>query len=80
MQGAVIGIDLGTTNSAVAIMEGKTPKIIENSEGKPITKHPRARVDRLLILYQVLAQPPPSLPSLRMVSALLVSPPSARPS
>ena len=34
MQGAVIGIDLGTTNSAVAIMEGKTPKIIENSEGE----------------------------------------------
>ena len=34
VQGAVIGIDLGTTNSAVAIMEGKIPKIIENSEGK----------------------------------------------
>lgn len=34
VQGAVIGIDLGTTNSAVAIMEGKTPKIIENSEGE----------------------------------------------
>lgn len=34
VQGAVIGIDLGTTNSAVAIMEGKTPKIIENSEGQ----------------------------------------------
>ncbi|KAG7192119.1 70-kilodalton heat shock protein [Scheffersomyces spartinae] len=31
--GPVIGIDLGTTNSAVAIMEGKTPKIIENAEG-----------------------------------------------
>ncbi|KAM9930884.1 hypothetical protein OXX80_003728 [Metschnikowia pulcherrima] len=31
--GPVIGIDLGTTNSAVAVMEGKTPKIIENSEG-----------------------------------------------
>lgn len=30
----MIGIDLGTTNSAVAIMEGKTPKIIENSEGQ----------------------------------------------
>lgn len=29
----MIGIDLGTTNSAVAILEGKTPKIIENSEG-----------------------------------------------
>ena len=37
MQGAVIGIDLGTTNSAVAIMEGKVPKIIENSEGARTT-------------------------------------------
>lgn len=32
-KGPVIGIDLGTTNSAVAVMEGKIPKIIENSEG-----------------------------------------------
>ncbi|KAF4961932.1 hypothetical protein F66182_18216, partial [Fusarium sp. NRRL 66182] len=32
VKGSVIGIDLGTTNSAVAVMEGKTPKIIENSE------------------------------------------------
>jgi molecular chaperone DnaK len=29
----IIGIDLGTTNSCVAIMEGGTPKVIENSEG-----------------------------------------------
>lgn len=29
----VIGVDLGTTNSAVAILEGKTPKILENEEG-----------------------------------------------
>lgn len=29
----IIGIDLGTTNSCVAIMEGKTPRVIENSEG-----------------------------------------------
>ena len=33
VQGQVIGIDLGTTNSAVAVMEGKAPRIIENSEG-----------------------------------------------
>ena len=33
VQGQVIGIDLGTTNSAVAVMEGASPRIIENSEG-----------------------------------------------
>jgi molecular chaperone DnaK len=31
--GKIIGIDLGTTNSAVAIIEGGQPKIIENIEG-----------------------------------------------
>ena len=33
----VIGIDLGTTNSCVAIMEGKSAKVIENSEGDRTT-------------------------------------------
>lgn len=33
----VIGIDLGTTNSAVAVLEGKEPKIITNPEGKRTT-------------------------------------------
>lgn len=33
----VIGIDLGTTNSCVAIMEGKEPKVIQNSEGARTT-------------------------------------------
>ena len=33
----VIGIDLGTTNSCVAIMEGKTAKVIENAEGTRTT-------------------------------------------
>ncbi|HWE44526.1 MAG TPA: molecular chaperone DnaK [Caulobacteraceae bacterium] len=33
----IIGIDLGTTNSCVAIMEGKSPKVIENAEGARTT-------------------------------------------
>jgi len=33
----VIGIDLGTTNSCVAVMEGTTPKVLENSEGARTT-------------------------------------------
>ncbi|GAB7362948.1 hypothetical protein MBLNU230_g3244t2 [Neophaeotheca triangularis] len=37
VKGQVIGIDLGTTNSAVAVMEGKAPRIIENSEGARTT-------------------------------------------
>ena len=35
--GKIIGIDLGTTNSCVAVMEGNVPKVIENSEGARTT-------------------------------------------
>ena len=37
VMGKVIGIDLGTTNSCVAVMEGTTPKVIENAEGQRTT-------------------------------------------
>ncbi|MDO8300334.1 molecular chaperone DnaK [Lacisediminimonas sp.] len=42
--GKIIGIDLGTTNSCIAIMEGGQPKVIENSEG--------ARTTPSIIAYQ----------------------------
>ena len=35
--GKVIGIDLGTTNSCVAIMDGSQPRVVENSEGARTT-------------------------------------------
>jgi molecular chaperone DnaK len=35
--GKIIGIDLGTTNSVVAIMEGKEPRVLENEEGSRLT-------------------------------------------
>ena len=35
--GRVIGIDLGTTNSCVSIMDGTQPKVLENSEGARTT-------------------------------------------
>ncbi len=37
VSGDVIGVDLGTTNSCVAIMEGKNARVIENSEGARTT-------------------------------------------
>jgi len=34
---SIIGIDLGTTNSCVAVMESNNPKVIENAEGQRTT-------------------------------------------
>ncbi|OGT31294.1 MAG: molecular chaperone DnaK [Gammaproteobacteria bacterium RIFCSPHIGHO2_12_FULL_35_23] len=48
--GKIIGIDLGTTNSCVAIMEGKNPKVIENAEGRRTTPSVVAFTDEKEVL------------------------------
>ena len=54
--GKIIGIDLGTTNSAVAIMEGKEPKIITNSEGGRLTPSVVAFDDKGEVLVGQIAR------------------------
>lgn len=56
----IIGIDLGTTNSAVAVMEGDHVKVMENSEGARTTPSIVAYLDNGEILVVL---PPNARPS-----------------
>src|SRR5689334_5145613 len=54
--GKIIGIDLGTTNSVVAVMEGKEPKVIVNEEGARLTPSVVAWDDKGEILVGTIAK------------------------
>ncbi|HMY18829.1 MAG TPA: Hsp70 family protein, partial [Polyangium sp.] len=54
--GKIIGIDLGTTNSVVAVMEGKEPKVIVNDEGSRITPSVVAFDDKGEVLVGQIAK------------------------
>src|SRR6185295_9528857 len=54
--GKIIGIDLGTTNSVVAIMDGKEPKVITNEEGGRLTPSVVAIDDRGEVLVGQIAR------------------------
>src|ERR1700753_1021789 len=56
--GKIIGIDLGTTNSVVAIMEGKEPKVIANEEGGRLTPSGVAWDDKGEVLVGQIARRP----------------------
>jgi molecular chaperone DnaK len=54
--GKIIGIDLGTTNSCVAVMEGREPKVIVNEEGSRITPSVVAWDDKAEVLVGQIAK------------------------
>ena len=54
--GKIIGIDLGTTNSCVSVMEGSSPKVIENAEGARTTPSVIAYLDGGEILVGALVK------------------------
>jgi molecular chaperone DnaK len=54
--GKIIGIDLGTTNSVVSVMEGKEPKVIVNEEGSRITPSVVAWDDKGEVLVGTIAK------------------------
>src|SRR5512141_3028895 len=54
--GKIIGIDLGTTNSVVAIMDGKEPKVITNEEGSRLTPSVVAWDDKGEVLVGQIAR------------------------
>src|SRR4029077_20128498 len=56
LMGKIIGIDLGTTNSVVGIMEGKDPKVIANEEGGRLTPSVVAWDDKGEVLVGQIAR------------------------
>ena len=68
----VIGIDLGTTNSCVAVMEGKETKVIENLEGGRTTPSMVAFTESKEKLVGQSAKRPVSYTHLTLPTILLV--------
>ena len=66
----VIGIDLGTTNSCVAVMDGSNPKVIENAEGARTLLMQAAALEAATPKHAVT--PGPTLPAEEQLGDLLL--------
>ena len=75
--GKIIGIDLGTTNSVVAVMEGSEPKVIPNPEGNRLTPSVVAFTDSMVRLFSQTLPPLAWLRDAAML-ALDICPPAKR--
>ncbi|KIM11528.1 MAG: molecular chaperone DnaK [Sulfuricurvum sp. PC08-66] len=82
--GKVIGIDLGTTNSCVAVYEGGEAKIIPNKEGKNTTPSVVAFTDKGEVLIgdpakrQAITNPGKTLYSIKRIMGLMMNEPKAK--
>ena len=74
----VIGIDLGTTNSCVSVMDGKSPKIIENSEGARTTPSMVGITDDERLVGQPAKRQAVTNPENTLFACLLYTSPSPR--
>ena len=77
--GKVIGIDLGTTNSCVAFMEGSEPKVLANKEGARTTPSVVAFTDKGEVLVgmtakrQAITNPEKTIYSIKRIMGLMTS-------
>ncbi len=82
--GACIGIDLGTTNSAVAVYEGGTYKVIPNKEGKNTTPSIVAFTDKGEILVgesakrQAITNPSNTIDSIKRIMGMMFDEPKTK--
>ena len=68
----IIGIDLGTTNSCVSIMEGSKPKVLENAEGARTTPSVVAFTDGVVLAPSAFSNTLGWLPSIIDTHELVV--------
>jgi molecular chaperone DnaK len=79
--GKIIGIDLGTTNSCVAVMEGGSPKVIHSAEGRntiPSVVDPKSHIVGDVAKRQLVLKPKQTISSIKRLMGKKFSDPSVQ--